>query len=126
MQISLKRAYEAPDDNDGLRVLVDRIWPRGVSKEQLRLDRWLKEIAPSNELRKWFGHDPEKWDEFKRRYFSELEQREELIEELLKNCGAGRMTFIFSAKDEKHNNAVALKEYLEESEGPYPNKADSV
>ncbi len=113
MEISLKRAYEAPDDKDGLRVLVDRIWPRGISKEQLRLDRWLKEIAPSNELRKWFGHDPEKWDEFKQRYFSELEQRQELIEELLKSRGTGRMTLIFSAKDENHNNAVALREYLE-------------
>jgi len=113
MEISLKRAYEAPDDKDGLRVLVDRIWPRGVGKEQLRLDRWLKEIAPSDGLRKWFGHDPEKWEEFKRRYFSELEQRQALIEEFLKSCGTGRMTLIFSAKDEKHNNAVALKEYLE-------------
>ena len=92
MRISLKRAYEPPEDNDGLRFLVDRIWPRGVGKEQLRLDGWLKEIAPSNELRKWFGHDPEKWEEFKWRYFSELEQHRELIEELLKSCEGGRMT----------------------------------
>jgi len=116
MRIRLKRAYVAAEDNDGFRVLVDRLWPRGVDKEQLRLNLWLKEIAPSNDLRKWFGHDPEKWDEFKRRYFGELEIHKDLVEELLIRCGTGQVTLIFSARDEKHNNAVALKEYLEKIE----------
>ena len=113
MQIGLKRAYEAPEESDGFRILVDRIWPRGVSKEALKLDLWQKEIAPSADLRKWFGHDPEKWEEFRRRYFGELDGRKELVEELLSKVRHGRVTLLFSAHDEKHNNAVALKEYLE-------------
>ncbi len=113
MQIWLKRAYEKPGDKDGIRILVDRIWPRGVSKEELQLDSWLKEIAPSAELRKWFGHDPERWDEFKRRFFAELDGRKEPLEELFSRVKKGRVTLVFAAHDEEHNNAVALKEYLE-------------
>lgn len=113
MQIWLKRAYEEPGDNDGLRILVDRVWPRGRSKEDLQLDAWLKESAPSTELRRWFGHDPEKWDEFKRRYFSELDGRREAVEGLLSKAKRGPVTLVYGARDERHNNAVALKEYLE-------------
>ncbi len=98
---------------DGYRILVDRIWPRGISKDQLQIDAWLKVLAPSTDLRKWFGHDREKWAEFKRRYFRELDEHAEEVEELIEKVRAGRITFIFSAKDEKCNNAVALKEYLE-------------
>ncbi len=113
LEIRLKRAYEEPGENDGTRVLVDRIWPRGVSKERLKLAVWVKEIAPSPELRQWFGHEPERWDEFKRRYFAELDGRKEQIEELLSGVGQGRLTLVYAARDQRHNNAVALKEYLE-------------
>jgi len=113
MQVWLKRAYEKPGNQDGVRILVDRIWPRGVSKEELLLDSWLKEIAPSAELRKWFGHDPERWDEFKHRFFAELDGRKEPVEKLFSRVKKGRVTLIFAAQDEEHNNAVALKEYLE-------------
>ena len=113
MQIWLKRAYEEPGERDGTRILVDGIWPRGVSKEDLKIDLWLKEIAPSKDLRKWFGHDPEKWNEFRRRYFAELEERGEAVDVLLSKAREGRVTLVFGARDERHNNAVALKEYLE-------------
>lgn len=96
-----------------MRVLVDRIWPRGVSKQDAHLDHWLKDVAPSNELRKWFGHDPDKWSEFKRRYFTELDSAPEAVEELRKAIGKRKATFLFAARDERHNNAVALKEYLQ-------------
>ena len=117
MQLQLKRAYENPGRNDGFRVLVDRVWPRGVKKEDLQLGDWLKEIAPSGELRKWFGHDPEKWNEFKRRYFTELDNRREVVESLLSRLKERRVTLVYGASDEKHNNAVALKEYLEKKMG---------
>jgi uncharacterized protein YeaO (DUF488 family) len=113
MQIRLKRAYEGPGSQDGCRVLVDRLWPRGVSKEEAKIDLWLKEIAPSDALRKWFGHDPEKWEEFRKRYFAELDERGESLEELRREVGDGRVTLVFGARDEEHNNAVALKEFLE-------------
>lgn len=116
MHIELKRAYQAPADADGFRVLVDRIWPRGVSKEQLRLDDWLKDVAPSDELRKWFGHDSEKWHEFVRRYHEELNNQKGLVEDLLAKARVGGITLVFAAKDEEHNNAVALKKYLEKAE----------
>jgi uncharacterized protein YeaO (DUF488 family) len=112
MKIYIKRAYAAPAANDGLRVLVDRIWPRGLKKEEAKIDWWPKEIAPSTELRKWFSHDSEKWNEFENRYFKELDGRQELIGELLAKAGGG-LTLVFAAKDEEHNNAVALKHYLE-------------
>jgi uncharacterized protein YeaO (DUF488 family) len=113
MTIDLKRAYDPPAMGDGRRILVDRVWPRGIAKDHLRIDAWLKDLAPSTELRKWFGHDPAKWDEFKKRYARELEQRSEALEELVEKARAGHVTLVFSAKDTQHNNAVALKEHLE-------------
>ena len=113
MAIGLKRAYDPPIKGDGCRVLVDRVWPRGIAEEDLRIDAWLKDLAPSTELRKWFGHDPKKWDEFRKRYARELEQRWEALEGLVEKARAGHVTLVFSARDTKHNNAVALKEHLE-------------
>ncbi|MCW9708100.1 DUF488 domain-containing protein [Fodinibius salsisoli] len=113
--IQLKRAYDTPDPTDGYRILVDRLWPRGVSKEQLKLDLWLKEIAPSDELRRWFQHDPEKFEAFSQRYRQELEHNEELVQHLLTHIKEQeRTTFVFAAKDRQHNNAVVLKAFVEE------------
>ena len=112
MTIRLKRAYDAPSEDDGNRLLVDRIWPRGIGREDARIDEWLKEIAPSDQLRRWFGHDPDKWDEFKKRYFRELDNRPEAVRSLAKRATEGPLTIVFAAKDVEHNNAVALKEYL--------------
>jgi len=114
MEIAVKRAYEEPSTKDGRRILVDRVWPRGRSKDAMQLDAWLKEIAPSDGLRKWFGHEEEKWPEFKRRYFAELDDRPEAVAELRDKAGTGRVTLVFAARDEAHNNAVALKEYLQQ------------
>jgi len=116
MDIRIKRAYEDPAAEDGTRILVDRLWPRGLSKEKAKIDDWPKEIAPSDELRRWYGHDPEKWDEFCSRYFDELQDRPEQVEKLREQARQGRVTFVFSSKEEKLNNAVALKEYLEGGE----------
>ncbi len=113
MVLKLKRVYEPPSEEDGCRVLVDRVWPRGLRKEQAKVDLWLKEIAPSDELRKWFGHDPQKWAAFKRRYHAELDQNREAVNPLLERTESGPVTLLFAARDEEHNNAVALKEYLE-------------
>ena len=113
ISIGLKRAYEKPAKSDGCRILVDRIWPRGITKDDLQVDLWLKDLAPSTGLRKWFGHDPKKWDEFKQRYARELEQRSSALEELIGRAKAGHVTLVFAAKDAEHNNAVALKEHLE-------------
>lgn len=113
MDIRLKRAYTAATDADGTRVLVNRLWPRGVSKEKARLDLWLKAIAPSTELRKWFNHDPAKWEEFCQRYTQELEDNPEAVKRLLELADTGRITLIYGARDEAHNEAVMLKEYLE-------------
>ncbi|MGH7572580.1 MAG: DUF488 domain-containing protein [Gemmatimonadota bacterium] len=113
MTLKLKRAYEPAESGDGFRILVDRLWPRGVSKSSARIDLWLKEIAPSTTLRKWFGHDPAKWTEFRRRYFRELDQNREAIEEIQGHVRRGTVTLVYGAKDEEHNDAVALKEYLE-------------
>jgi uncharacterized protein YeaO (DUF488 family) len=112
IDIKLKRASQKPADTDGFRVLVDRIWPRGLKKDEARVDWWAKEIAPSAELRRWFSHDPEKWEEFKGRYFLELEGQTDLIGQLRRLAEEKRLTLIFGARDEEHNNAVALKEYL--------------
>ena len=111
--IKLKRAYELPEKSDGLRILVDRLWPRGVSKSSARIDDWLKEIAPGDALRKWFGHDPAKWTEFRKRYTGELAKRSQAVAQLKQLAGKGTVTLVYGAKDEQHNNAVALKEYLE-------------
>lgn len=113
MDIRVKRVYEPASKDDGVRVLVDRLWPRGLSKSSLKLDVWLKEIAPSNELRKWYGHDPAKRAEFERRYFRELDQHQDLIDALLKKAAAGRLTLLFSSRELEYNNAVTLKHYLE-------------
>jgi len=95
-------------------VLVDRLWPRGVSKDEAKVDLWLKEISPSDELRKWFKHEPEKWDEFRKRYFRQLDKNPEAVEKLNEIVDKGNVTLVFAAKDEEHNNAVALKQYVEE------------
>jgi uncharacterized protein YeaO (DUF488 family) len=113
VQIWLKRAYEKPGPQDGTRFLVDRLWPRGVSKDEADIDLWFKEIAPSDKLRKWFGHDADKWEEFKRRYFCELNTHgNEAVRKLGEIAKKGRVTFVFAARNERLNNAVALKEYL--------------
>jgi uncharacterized protein YeaO (DUF488 family) len=112
MDIRIKRAYEEPSDEDGTRILVDRLWPRGISKERARIDFWPKAVAPSNELRKWYGHDPAKWEEFKERYFAELEAGPEGLEELQEQAQGGVVTFVYSSKERELNNAVALREYL--------------
>jgi uncharacterized protein YeaO (DUF488 family) len=113
MTIHLKRAYDPPGNDDGCRLLVDRVWPRAVTKDELRIDGWLKDLAPSTELRKWFGHDPKKWDTFKERYARELAQHPDALQELVEKAKAGRVTLVFGAKDTLHNNAVALKEQVE-------------
>ena len=110
--VKLKRAYEPADKEDGTRVLVDRLWPRGVSKAKAALNQWMKEIAPSNELRKWFGHDPARWDEFRRRYKAELAQKRELVGQLRQLAGRGPLTLVYSAHDEAHTQAVVLRETL--------------
>jgi uncharacterized protein YeaO (DUF488 family) len=115
--IALKRVYDSPSRGDGFRVLVDRLWPRGVKKEDAGLDLWLKEVAPSAELRKWYGHDAAKWDEFRKRYFEELKSHDKDIRGLLAEAEGGKLTLLYAAKDEERNNAVALKEYLEKRIG---------
>ncbi|MEX0662141.1 MAG: DUF488 domain-containing protein [Balneolaceae bacterium] len=110
----IKRIYEAPSENDGYRVLIDRLWPRGVSKEAAQLDDWMKEITPSPELRKWFDHDPSKFEEFKMRYETELAEKNKPIESLLKIAADRNVSLLYAAKDETHNHAIVLKEFLEE------------
>ena len=113
MKIQIKRAYDNTSENDGYRILVDRLWPRGISKEKARIDYWAKALAPSNELRRWYGHDPEKWPEFKFRYFAELDANPGSVKELLDYVKRGSVTFVYSSKEQHINNAVALKEYFE-------------
>lgn len=110
--LRLKRAYAPADPADGTRVLVDRLWPRGVSKAEAALDHWLKEIAPSDELRHWFGHDPARWEEFRERYAAELDRHPEPLAQLRELARAGTVTLVYAAHDEAHNNAVALRERL--------------
>ena len=112
-KIWLRRAYGEPGKTDGQRLLVDRLWPRGISKQDLQLDDWLKEIAPSDKLRQWFGHDVERWCEFQKRYENELDGNDEVVKKLLARLKNGRVTLIYAAKDEAHNNAVVLREYLQ-------------
>lgn len=111
--IRLKRAYDAPARADGLRILVERLWPRGVRKDQAAIDLWLKDLAPSTELRQWFQHDPAKWAEFRRKYWAELQRRGDLLALLKRRTEEGPVTFVYAASDERHNSALALKEYLE-------------
>jgi len=110
--INLKRAYEEPSRSDGLRILVERLWPRGLSKERAAVDVWLKEIAPSPELSRWYGHDPGKWEEFQKRYWAELDANPDAVAELRRKAREGPVTFVYAARDERHNGALALKEYL--------------
>ncbi len=112
MKIGIKRVYEPAEQGDGARVLVDRIWPRGLSKEKAALNLWFREIAPSTELRKWFAHDPAKWDGFRKKYDAELDAMPEQVEKLLNMASKGNVTLLYSAHDETCNQAVALLEYL--------------
>jgi len=116
MVIQLKRAYEPPTPDDGFRILVDRLWPRAVSKYSAQIDLWLKEIAPSAELRRWFCHDPSKWAEFRTRYFRELDEHPDAVAQLCEFTRKGPVTLVYGARDQEHNDAVALKEYLESHE----------
>ncbi len=118
--IHLKRAYEEPSPDDGERVLVERLWPRGLTKARAAVDLWLKDVSPSPELRRWFGHDPAKWEEFERRYRRELEGNPEAIELLRRKAERGTLTLVYAARDTEHNSALLLKELLERQEGSGP------
>jgi len=113
MRIQIKRIYEEPHPDDGSRILVDRLWPRGIRKEQANIHYWAKEIAPSNALRKWYQHDPDKWDEFRQRYYDELNTKPEALETFKAQLTGDTVTFLFSSKERELNNAVVLKEYVE-------------
>ena len=110
--IKLKRAYEQPEAADGIRVLIDRLWPRGVKKVDAAIDQWMKELSPSTELRNWFGHDPARWDEFRERYAAEVSQHPDQLRQLRALAGEGTVTLVYSAHDEEHNNAVALRGFI--------------
>ena len=110
--VKLKRVYDEPSEDDGTRILVDRLWPRGLTKEKAHIDLWLKEVAPSNELRKWFAHDPEKWPEFHARYHAELNQNPTQVALLKQAVAKGPATLVYGAKDEEHNEAVVLQKLL--------------
>jgi uncharacterized protein YeaO (DUF488 family) len=112
MNIRIKRVYEEPDGEDGKRILVDRLWPRGLTKEKARVDLWLKDVAPSTELRKWFAHDPAKWAEFRSRYQEELRRNEEQVSILRKEAAKGTVTLVYGARDQQHNEAVILQRLL--------------
>ena len=116
-RVWIRRAYDDPTHNDGYRVLVDRVWPRGVSKADVRADECCQDIAPTTELRKWFGHDPERWDEFRRRYRDELAGHDDLVDALVERTRDGRITLVFGAKDTDHNQAVVLAELIEDRRG---------
>lgn len=116
-RIMVKRVYEPPAAADGQRILVDRVWPRGMTKEAAHVAAWMRDVAPSSELRRWFGHDPARWDEFRRRYQDELAQAPQALAPLLAAARAGPLTLVYSARDEQHNQAVALKEFLEQRLG---------
>jgi uncharacterized protein YeaO (DUF488 family) len=110
--VRLKRAYEAPAASDGTRILIDRLWPRGISKQRADIDHWMKNIAPSTQLRKWFAHDPARWNEFRRRYAKEVRQNGDLIDQLRSLAQQGPITLVYAARDEKHNDAVELRELI--------------
>lgn len=112
-RIRTRRIYEPPGPDDRFRILTDRLWPRGLTKERARVDLWIRDAAPSTELRRWYQHDPERWDEFRRRYFAELDAKPELIEQILEQVRWEPITLVFSSQEEHYNNASALKEYLE-------------
>lgn len=111
--IKIKRIYDPPGSRDGYRILIDRLWPRGISKDKARIDEWRKQLAPSDRLRRWFNHEPEKWEEFRRRYHEELRPKIKEVKELAQKQRPKTITLLYGARDEEHNNAVALKELLE-------------
>ena len=113
-EIAVKRIYEPPSDDDGKRILVDRLWPRGMSKERARVDQWMKQVSPSNELRKWYQHEPEKWDEFRHRYHQELRRVQDDVNVLAEMTRLDKVTLLYSSQETELNNAVALKLYLDE------------
>jgi len=117
MNVQLKRAYETPSASDGYRVLIDRIWPRGISREEARLQEWARELAPSTELRKWFGHDPARFKEFRRRYSHELHAQEPKVQELRRRAREGTLTLVYGARDTEHNDAVVLAQILRQADG---------
>lgn len=114
MTVRIKRVYETPEPSDGTRILIDRLWPRGLTKDKAKVDLWLKDLAPSTSLREWFGHDPAKWEEFQRRYRAELHANQAAVAELRAQLQHGPATLVYGAKDEQHNDAVVLKAYLEQ------------
>jgi len=114
--VKIKRAYDKVAPDDGERILVDRLWPRGIKKDEAKIDEWIKEIAPSNELRKWFAHDPSKWKEFKKRYLDELKNQSNIIARLKSRAKNGNITLIFSARDTQHNNAAVLSEVIRQGQ----------
>jgi len=118
MNIRVKRVYKKSSAEDGKRILVDRLWPRGLSKEKMHIDDWCKDISPSTDLRKWYNHDPDKWEEFKIRYFSELESNQKQVKEFYQSLGNSKVTFLFSSKEPNLNNAYALKEFIEKKFKP--------
>jgi len=113
MGIKVKRSYDEPEESDGYRILVDRLWPRGLTKGEAKVDLWLREIGPSDRLRTWFGHDPKKWGEFERHYFAELDAKRTLVDQIVEHAKLGPVTLLFSTSDTTFNNAEALKEYIE-------------
>lgn len=110
--IRIKRIYDEPSQEDGIRILVDKLWPRGISKDKAELDMWLKEVAPSDDLRKWFSHDPAKWEGFKERYLRELDKKTEYVDQVIERAEDNDVTLLYAAKDEKYNNAVVLMKYI--------------
>ena len=116
MNIKIKRVYEHPEKDDGVRILVDRLWPRGLTKKKARIDLWLKDIAPSTELRKWFAHDPDKWKGFRGRYQTEIRNNHVRIKVLIQKAREGTITLVYGARDEKHNEALVLKQFLENNQ----------
>jgi len=112
MSLAVKRVYEPASPSDGFRVLVDRLWPRGLTKADARVDLWVRELSPTTGLRQWYRHDPEKWPEFRRRYFAELDAQPDAVKDLVARARRGRVTLLFSSKEERLNNAVAIREYL--------------
>ncbi|MDA8098891.1 MAG: DUF488 domain-containing protein [Nitrospiraceae bacterium] len=111
--IRIKRVYDPPSPDDGMRILIDRLWPRGLSKAAAHIDAWIRDAAPSTELRMWFHHDPARWPEFRKRFTAELREHEEAVEAIVEAARKGTVTFVYSSKEEEHNNAAALKEFIE-------------
>lgn len=116
MSLQLKRVYDPAEPGDGYRILVDRLWPRGMSKDQAHIDLWLKDVAPTPALRRWFGHDPSKWQAFRRRYFQELAQNTQTVRLITDRCGRETVTLLYAAKDTQHNHALALQQFIQQAE----------